>query len=161
MSRQLVLIRHAQAESQHTVEDSKRKLTAKGKSDATELGFLLKEQSLRRPMLFCSPAERTLNTARLIAPAIGIEPDEIVVENMLYQASVGDLFRFINGLENRWDTVVIVGHNPTISYMAEYLTSQPQLNFSPGSAAIIHFLLPEWKMITQRAGSLVSFKTVF
>ncbi len=161
MSKTLVLIRHAQAEQPHLTEDSKRKLTAKGKSDANELGYLLKEQGLKKPIIISSYAERALNTAKLIAPAVEVTAAEVIVENTLYDAAVNDLLRFINKLDNQWSLVAIVAHNPAISFTAEYLTNENSLGFSPSSAATIRFDIEEWGMITQGSGSLLDFKTVF
>lgn len=161
MTKILVLIRHAQAEQPHFTEDSKRKLTAKGKSDASELGYLLKEQGLKNPVIISSHAVRAQNTAKLIAPAVGVKAEEVLIDNLLYNASVNDFFRFINQLNNDWPVVTIVAHNPTISYLAEYLSNDGSLSFSPASAATIRFELEEWNMVTQGSGNVLDFKTIF
>ncbi len=161
MAKTLILVRHAQAEQPMLTEDSQRKLTAKGKSDANELGYLLKEQGIMYPQLFCSTAVRALNTAKLIAPAIGLSTEHVKMHEELYNASVNDMLSFISSLDNTTETVAIVAHNPTVSYVAEYFTDEPFMSFPPGSAAIIQFEMDSWNMLTHKSGRLVNFKTVF
>jgi phosphohistidine phosphatase len=154
MSKQLILIRHAQADLAPGQPDHQRPLTSKGRSDAFELGKNLRAKDISLPdRLFVSTAERARLTAEIAWKQWGGDLSQLQFEEELYNIPVGRLLRFVNQQDDGWGSLGIVGHNPTMTYLAEYLTGEA-ISFSPGTGAVIHFELQHWADIIQQSGRL-------
>ena len=71
---ELYLLRHAHAgqPADWAGDDAERPLTAKGRRQATALGLFLTERAVAPDAIVSSPLLRALETARLVADALGI-----------------------------------------------------------------------------------------
>ena len=155
MTKQLLLIRHAQAsESAHGQKDFDRTLTSKGIIDASQLGMHLMKKSLHPDAIFSSSALRARVTATTIAEKINFDVNKIKFDKQLYESSPRSLLNLVNGFKDHWKRVFIVGHNPVITYFAEYLTGNLIDNMSPASMAVIMFDLPSWKEASAGLGDI-------
>lgn len=154
MIKNLLLIRHAQAESTVEISDFERKLTAKGLVEATEMSHRLK-MHLKPQFILSSPATRALNTAKLFAENLSLSFNSIQLENSIYEASLNTLLSLVNHLNNDYSQVAIIGHNPGISNLANYLCS----NFfgSMQTSEIVHlqFETKDWRLISEKSGYMV------
>lgn len=157
MSRQLFLIRHAEtAEKQIGETDLDRRLTSKGISDAQYLNSLIIELPFLLQVIIHSHAVRTTHTAKLLAlnnPAISL-----LAQPSIYHASSKDLLKIIQELNDEWDCVAIVGHNPAISAIAQDLCSQSVRSFAPATLACFQFKVSKWAEIKLGSGLLTLFK---
>jgi phosphohistidine phosphatase len=52
---------------------------------------------------------------------------------------------------------MIVGHNPTITFLADYLTSAPLESMETGSAVVITFDDLSWEEISQNTGNFLGY----
>ena len=127
--RRLVLFRHAEAGSAE--EDFERPLTDLGRAQAAAQGQWLATRDVRWDRVLSSPAVRTLATAR----AAGLKVTHPIPA--IYEATVGELVRV---LESHADASVVclVGHNPSLSGLAGFLTGQ-RLAMAPGQVVGVHF----------------------
>ncbi len=156
--KKLILIRHAHTEnSSDTGKDIDRKLTSEGMKNASLLGKYIKEEEISIHAMVTSNAARAQLTAELIAGPIGYDLNEIIVEDDLYEISVRGLFDYICRLKSDWSTVVIVGHNPTLSYMADYLSDQVVHGMSPASLVQINFEVDSWTALTKGQGAFIGY----
>lgn len=118
---QLYLLRHADAgdPAAWPGDDAKRPLSAKGRRQARRLGVLLAEIGWKPDVILTSPKLRAADTARLIARAVDVKPDE---ESRL--ASGFDVSDIGSMLAAHRDAkrVVLVGHDPDFSAVASSLT---------------------------------------
>jgi phosphohistidine phosphatase len=117
----LVLVRHAKADTPPGLQDIARPLSERGRADAEAAGRWLAEHVGRCDLLVTSPARRTEETTARLLVAWGAEPP-VVDEERIYEATLGDLLRLVRGLDA--GTVVLVGHNPGLSSLAEALTGE-------------------------------------
>ena len=155
MTKQLLLIRHAQAsESVHGQKDFDRTLTNKGIIDASQLGMHLLKKSLHPDAIFSSSAVRARITATTIAEKINFDVNRIKFEKQLYESSPRTLLELVNSFKDHWKRVFIIGHNPVITYFAEYLTGNLIDSMSPASMAVIMFDLPTWKEASAGLGDI-------
>jgi phosphohistidine phosphatase len=83
--------------------------------------------------------------------------DKIRHEDQLYDASMRTFLDFISGLDNHLEQVMCVGHNPTISYLAEFLSNATLGDMATGGLAIIKFDIPSWSKVEKGAGELVRY----
>jgi phosphohistidine phosphatase SixA len=116
MSREIVILRHAQAEPHETRDDFARRLTAKGRGECAAVREHFAQQRVAFDRVLCSPAARALETARAV---LGDDAriDEVPA---IYEATPGTL---IDVLEQALASprVLLVGHNPGLEQLVALL----------------------------------------
>jgi phosphohistidine phosphatase len=159
MIKSLILVRHAQAEPYSpSVVDEERELTAIGVADASRMGVRLKSLQVSPDVIICSPAFRTTTTAHLIAEQIGYDGNKIKNESSLYESSMRNLMTVITSLPESYNQVMIVSHNPNLTYLAEYLT-QDEIGTLPTCGCVnIRLENKTWSELSGGSGSLVWFQ---
>jgi phosphohistidine phosphatase len=154
-----VLIRHAQAEPYSpAVIDEERELTATGVADASRMGVQLKSLLISPDIIICSPANRTCTTAQLIAEQISYDRDKIKTEPSLYESSMRNLMGVITSLPDSFKQVMIVSHNPNLTYLAEYLTQDEIGTLPPCGCVNIRLEDKTWAELSGGTGKLVWFE---
>lgn len=115
----LYLIRHAKSSWDHPgLRDIQRPLNERGLRDAPVMARILRARTDSPVLIVSSPAKRALTTALFFAEAFGI-PDESVVRNpAIYEASLPELLQVIRALPNAAETILLFGHNPTFTDVA-------------------------------------------
>jgi phosphohistidine phosphatase len=160
MSRFLYLLRHAQsADKQPGQADKERELTLKGMQDATLIGRYLNDQKKNPKIFLSSTADRAKATMQLVCDVLKIETEKIQLEDELYEASVRTFLELVKQQDDSTDAIMCVGHNPTISYLAEYLTKAEIGDMPPAGLVIIRFRTTHWKDSNEGSGTLISFLT--
>ncbi len=157
MSKKLFLVRHAKTE-EGSVEkqDFDRVLTNRGLQDATRLGKYYNTKT-KLDQILSSDAARAFATAELIASQMGYELSRIHINHEIYDASVRTLFQLVSSLKDEWNSVMIVGHNPPINYLSEYLSGADIGHMNTGSCAVIQFETNSWAELSQDSGSLEEY----
>lgn len=157
--KKLFLLRHAQSEDKESSQkDFDRQLSARGLQNATRMGMYLKSLYLQFDIIISSPAERALNTASLIAEQIKYETSKIHQNEEIYEASARTLLQVVIQLKDEWNQVLLVGHNPSISYLAEYLTRKAIGDITTCGIVEIHFDTDKWSEISEGSGELVKYE---
>jgi phosphohistidine phosphatase len=119
-ARTLVLLRHAKAETPGDRPDFERRLTDKGQADADAAGSWLADQGLHPDLVICSPAARARQTWHGVAVALaqanpeGSAP-EVHYEAGLYDGGRTEVIDLLRAVPEGTSTVLVVGHNPTMS----------------------------------------------
>ena len=129
----LVIIRHAKAEQIFSLNDFERSLNDRGKADAPVMAKRL-HKKLKIDAIVSSPAKRTKKTAEFFADANGIDEKDIIYLSALYQAPSSVFFEVLEALDDRFDSVAIIAHNPGITNFATQLAPDAELNNMPTCA---------------------------
>ena len=77
----------------------------------------------------------------------------------LYEASVRVLMKTIKEIEIRYRQVLIIGHNPALSFLCEYLTEKSIGRIVPAGICIIEFQFDSWYSIQKGSGTLKVLKS--
>jgi phosphohistidine phosphatase len=151
----LILIRHAETAEKVTGQtDKDRELTTSGMRQAASAGQFLKNQSVSIDIILTSAAIRAQTTAQLIAEQLNPNADIVSIEDELYQASVGTMFEKLrNG--DHYHNIVIVGHNPAISYFSEFITGSDIEEMRPATVLILKLDIGNWKDLTKGCATLL------
>ncbi|MGH8558020.1 MAG: SixA phosphatase family protein [Methylococcales bacterium] len=121
-SRRLILLRHAKSSWQSDAEnDFDRPLAKRGKQDATKAGLWLNHQKLVPDLILSSPAKRARKTILKVCNELNFDMDAIGWIPEIYDASLNDLLQILNNCPDEAKTVMMVGHNPALEYLLEYL----------------------------------------
>ena len=117
--RRLVIVRHAKAEPTAPT-DHARDLTDRGRADAEEAGRWLRGQGVAADAALVSDARRAHETWLHLALGAGwdVEP---VLSPALYAAGPDAALDLLRETDAGTGTLVVVGHNPTMAYVAELL----------------------------------------
>lgn len=112
-------MRHAKAEP-HAGSDRERRLTERGRADAAEAGRWLAAQGFAPDHALVSSAERARETWEALSSAAGwsVRPS---LESALYTAAPETVLDMVRQLPEAERSVLVIGHNPTIAYLAQLL----------------------------------------
>jgi phosphohistidine phosphatase len=146
--KRLILMRHAKAEQGNfETSDFNRKLADKGKIDANSAAKVLNTHLHKIDLIVTSSSKRTAKTAKIVAENFDIDKKEIVFVDELYEAETNAYIHVIRNLSDMdANTVLLVGHNPTIGAMAAIMSDFKIQEFKPGSFAVFQIPLDTWKL---------------
>lgn len=138
----VILVRHGEAEEASVSgSDQNRALTAKGQSDVRKVGRFIRGSQLNVTHVFHSPYLRTRVTASILSEEIQFLGQAISSEELSAGSSCDTIITCLQNLTNS-DTVVLVGHNPDITFFAAQLLGNhsysENLIFQPGSSVAIN-----------------------
>jgi len=118
MPRELILLRHAHAESPKPGEsDAERPLSRRGITEAEDAGRWLRQHEALPARVLCSPSRRTRQT---LDCALGnIDP---TLEPRIYEATAGALIALIDEHADA-GRLMLVGHNPGFETLVALLVT--------------------------------------
>ena len=155
----LILIRHAKSSwKNHELADHDRPLNKRGIRDAPLMGELLSKKAINPDRILSSPAKRAIDTARLISQKIGVPVKHIVEHDKIYAASISSLLAIIQQIEDSFETVILIGHNPAITQMTLFLTHHPIDNIPTCGVVNMRFEIPTWREIAEGKGIIEFFE---
>ena len=135
--RQLILLRHAHAESATSGQDDlERPLSETGRAEARAAGDWLREHGLRPDRVLCSTAARTRDT---LAALGDIGAGEIYEDASIYEASPGTLASLADANRDA-ERLLLVGHNPGLEQLAALMHSGQTGDYRgmpPGGIAVL------------------------
>jgi len=146
-ARTLVLLRHAKADRPNGIADTDRPLTDRGHADAAAAGAWLLASGHIPDLVLCSPARRTRQTWHSVAIALGgAGTPKVQYERELYDGGVTEALDLIAAAAKEAQTILLIGHNPTVSQLSVALDAAGQAD-SDGlrtSGVAVHELPDEW-----------------
>jgi phosphohistidine phosphatase len=153
----LTLVRHAKStKSMLNIRDIDRPLHERGYEDAYAAGQRLAEKKFAADLLISSPAVRAFSTALIFADRLSYHENKIQLCKNLYETSADDYITEISEAGDSANSVMLFGHNPSIS---EALTSLLKKGMAMGTSdcAVIKFEIDSWKNIFKAKGELVLY----
>jgi phosphohistidine phosphatase len=131
----LLLMRHAKASPGDGVDDHERPLAPRGTGDATTVGRWLADRVEHLDAVWCSTALRARQTWEGVAAELGDAPEATYLR-AVYEATPTDLLDLFRAAPREVQTLLVVGHNPTIQELVQVLIGRPR-DFPTGAVAII------------------------
>jgi len=154
----LLICRHAKSSWQDSaLRDFDRPLNKRGERDAPEMGRRLAQQGVRPDLIMSSPAARALATALHYARQLGISPEQIRRTPAQYAASVPVLLNVIRTVDSSVSTLMLVGHNPESTDLANALGGLSIENIPTGGIVALAFSGCIWTDLTAGSGTLLFF----
>jgi phosphohistidine phosphatase len=152
----LIIVRHAKSSwKEPSLADFDRPLNKRGKADAPEMGRRLAARGVRPDLVVSSPARRARKTAQAVVKELGLDKDGIVEEGAIYEAGLSTLAALTRGLDDKSEQVVLVGHNPGLTELAEYLSGEMFGNIPTGGAVGLEFDVDSWSDLKRGAGQVL------
>ena len=129
MGKTIHFIRHAKSSwANPHLDDFDRPLNKRGLRDGPFMAQLLQEQLIQVDAIVSSPANRAITTASYFAEAFGMSPAQIITQEAIYEAFPDEVLRVIHHFPKSWRTVLVFGHNPAFTQLANQFSETPILN---------------------------------
>lgn len=162
----LIILRHGHAENNSaTGSDAARKLSPQGIAEAACIGKIINEKNLFPDLILCSAATRTRETLDGMQKLL---PSNVAVEYSkdIYSASETELLTQIANIADKINSVMIIGHNPSLHQLAIRLAKRGDkklrddllFSFPPCSIAVFSFA-EGWKNIATQDSKITFFTT--
>lgn len=153
----LYLIRHAKSDwSEGSESDFDRGLNKRGQKAILTMGDALKEKKVMPDLILCSPAKRAKLTAKGLAKQIGYN-GEIKYIDALYMATPETVYALIRDVNDKHDTLFIVGHNPETTELCNMMTDTYIDNVPTLGIVALKLPVDRWKELTTGEGKLKFF----
>ncbi|WP_412536947.1 CHAD domain-containing protein [Marinobacter sp. MIT932201] len=154
----LFLVRHAKSSwADESLCDRERPLNARGESQLAPLGKALEAAGALHGEIYCSNATRALATLE------GAMPEPVMPEHWHTQSELYtfDYRRLIAWLKEREEDsqVMLVGHNPALLELAQWLLKQPPEQLPTASFIHIRLSIKDWHQLDRGKGKLVALMT--
>lgn len=156
--KRLTLTRHAKSSwKEPELADFDRPLSKRGKQDAPRMGERLAARDQPPELLVSSPAKRAKKTARLIARELRLPEERLLFRMEIYAAELDVLLEVVRGLDDRWQHVLLIGHNPGLSELGNLLADRGIEDIPTCGALCLEFAVENWKSIAAGSGTLVFY----
>ncbi|MGC9397566.1 MAG: SixA phosphatase family protein [Anaerolineae bacterium] len=119
----LLVLRHGKSSWKDlSLDDHDRPLKKRGRHDAARMGAFLGERELIPDLVLTSSAERARVTVQHFLEGGGFEAQiPVRVSRPLYHAKPKEIVAVLQGVEDTYTCVMVVGHNPGLEDLVELL----------------------------------------
>ncbi|MDB4126202.1 histidine phosphatase family protein [Candidatus Marinimicrobia bacterium] len=151
--KRLFLVRHAKAViGNPSILDHDRKISADGIRDIKKISYYLKNNNLNPDHIISSTSIRTLETINILNETIH---GKIYTDPLLYNAHVIDVEKIIKDMPDKYDSLMIIGHNPSMTNLINKI-SNINIDYLPTSGIGIVDFNSSWNSINNN-GILFDF----
>lgn len=157
--KKLFILRHAEA-GPASKSDFERALTERGISQAKDLGEMMNEKGYAPALVLCSSALRTRLTLEGVMESVRIPKVEHTRD--IYHAEALDLMDMLRAIDEKYSSVLLVGHNPAIHQLAAALAGdnnpaiaeQVVSGYPPATLTVLNVATP-WAELKAAQNDLV------
>ncbi|MGI9541890.1 MAG: SixA phosphatase family protein [Cyclobacteriaceae bacterium] len=154
----LYLVRHAKSSWDFPhLSDFNRPLNKRGKKNAPEMGKRMAMKNISPDLLLASPAKRAFSTAKSVAKELNYAVEMIQTDESIYHAGVGDLLFAIQKVSDQYQSLMLFGHNPGFTDLANDLTGELIANVPTAGVVAIEFQADQWSAVNLGQGKMLFF----
>lgn len=148
MSKTLVLVRHGKSSWDHpNLKDFDRPLKSRATKDAMLVSEAFKKVNTKQFYAFSSGANRAITTAKMLTKQLGANIIMLKEHQDLYTFSPSDLLQIIKLSSNDINNLMLFGHNPAITDIANQLGNHFFENVPTTGLVEINFEIDTWDQI--------------
>lgn len=156
--RELILIRHAKSDwSNPLLDDFERPLNKRGEKNAPFMAKILKKEIQKPDLIISSPSFRTKLTLEYFLKEFEYK-GEVIFEKSIYEAPFENLLKVIKNVDDKYKTIFLIGHNPGLNDLANFLLGSFEDNIPTSGVLKIDFDTNSWKNISKDNSKLIFFK---
>jgi phosphohistidine phosphatase len=112
------------------------------------MGVRLARHGLSPDLILSSPAIRARQTAERVAIALNYPSENIHYDDALYLASPGQMLEVLTHVSDGIDELILVGHNPGMTQLANMMIADLALDNLPTAGAVaINADIANWRQI--------------
>ena len=154
--KKLFLLRHAKSSwKDQFLNDFERPLNRRGKHDAPIMAERFLKRNIPLDLIISSSSRRTVDTAKIFSDVLQFR-SHLRKSDDLYEASSYEILKNINLLEDVFDNILVVCHNPGITNLANFLSDFSTENIP--TAGIVGFSSDKsWSDIKEKSCTFLFF----
>ena len=150
----LIIVRHCKSSwADLSLSDFDRPLNKRGNIDGELMSNYLREKEKKIDKLILSTSKRTRLTSKYFTEKIHF--DSISYIDELYHASYSDIINIISKVENNFNSVMVIGHNPGLTELINQYTIMNIYNLPTTGVVKVEFKGDKWERITENKGIIV------
>ena len=149
--KKIFFLRHAKSSwSDFSLKDFDRPLSTRGIQDAELMGNYFKAKKIGLDVIISSPSKRTKET---LDHFFSSNISEIEYEKSLYHAHLENVLEVITSSLEEINTIMIVGHNPSMHEITEYLSNK-FINKYPTCCLASLVVNTEWNKVVRGSADM-------
>lgn len=158
ITKTLYLIRHAKSSwGNPGLRDHDRPLNERGLHDAPKMAVFLAENAANPDLIISSTAKRALTTALFFADTFQIPEENVRREAAIYEAHPSDVLNIIHALPDTESSVMVFGHNPTFTSLANVFSEDTFIENVPTCGIVkIVSTADSWKTMYEGNAKVVA-----
>jgi len=146
--KRIYIVRHAKSSwGDISLADIDRPLNKRGKRDAPFMGQVCKSMGYVPDLLISSTANRARTTAKVFCKEFGFDQDKLTLEDSLYHAPEDSYLEVCFGLDEDINSVMLFGHNPGITYLANSVSDEYIDNVPTCGVLVIDASIDTWNKL--------------
>lgn len=153
----LILIRHSKSSWQTPLNDVDRPLSSRGIRDAHLISSKIQSFLPKSYIVWSSNAKRAKESAIIYSQNLMIPFENIIFKDDLYTFDEKKLEQIIKKCENRYDNLILFGHNEAITNFVNKFGNLLIDNVPTSGFVSLQFDIDDWKDLTKGR----TIKTVF
>ena len=158
--KRLLLLRHAKSSWEvEGLHDYFRPLNERGYADAPIIAQFIHNQQVLPELVVASPAIRTYTTASIVMQQLKMSQNSLKLHSTLYDSGIEDYLKVVSELHNRHETVLLVGHNSSISDLLNTLLKTTDLYLPTCGLAVLEIQTDQWHEIGSAGAQLILMTT--
>ncbi len=143
--KEILIMRHAKSDWNTDSSDFERTLNKRGLKAAKTMGEEVLKRKLVPDFILTSPAKRAVKTFQLFTKACNYSGDVAEVRDF-YFTGVTEAFKHLIKLDDKYNRVLLLGHNPTWEQLSESLISvNTTIAMPTASVVYITAKIESWK----------------
>lgn len=159
--KKLILVRHGKSSWENPLEDVERPLKKRGYEDAEIIIKAFAHYFEKPAKVYTSKAVRARTTAEIFKEKLKIDDKDFAVEPNLYTFDEERILDFIKSQDDAVDQLMIFGHNPAFTALANELGDEFIDNVPTTGLVVIAFEEGSWSKISQGKTLLTLFPKNF
>lgn len=149
----LFVLRHAKSSWDNLdLSDFDRPLNKRGLNTVPLMGEIIFNKGFKPQIILSSPAKRAKQTAILINETAQIQ-SKISYHEGIYEANPFRLLQIVCELNEKHESVMIVGHNPGLEGLIKILTDEAR-TMPTAALAVIDLSVEKWSEVAVKSGTL-------
>jgi len=142
----IYLVRHAKSSWEKIdLPDEKRPIMEKGKKRTKKVIDYLHANHINVDYIISSHAVRALETAKILAQGLNYPLENIKIDHEIYHGDGESIKDHISKLPDRFNSVMIVGHNPSLTNLVNLFLKSPIDNLPTSGVASFSFDTDRWE----------------
>jgi phosphohistidine phosphatase len=157
----LHLLRHAKSSwDDPGLDDIERPLNKRGRKACGQMAPMLAAMEVELAYAACSPAIRAQQTLHgILNSGLFGEETHAYFDAALYTFSASDLLEWLSGADDTEEEQIIVGHNPALTDLCNYLGDSQLANIPTCGYVRLQLNIESWHELGPGCGRLRAFIT--
>ncbi|NOQ27759.1 MAG: hypothetical protein GQ564_20545 [Bacteroidales bacterium] len=148
MYKYLFIVRHGRSPGSHNgIYDIDRTLDGQGIIDSLVMSMRISNNGNLPDKILSSPAIRAFHSASIFARTFKYLINDITINDEIYLADKNIMLNIIKQTDNNVQNLMIFGHNPTFTDLANHFLKDKINNMPPSGIVGLKFKVESWSKI--------------